>query len=85
MLTVRTRPASNLPATKPHVASASIVWLHCDLCAEQHRYEATRGCTLKCERLARLWHARSQGFYAFGSSGHPERGLTAEKHGPWEG
>ena len=36
MLTVRTRPASNLPATKPHVASDCTVSLHCDLCAEQH-------------------------------------------------
>jgi hypothetical protein len=30
------RTASNLPATKPHVATASIVSLHCDLFAEQH-------------------------------------------------
>jgi hypothetical protein len=28
--------ASNLPATKPHIATASTVSLHCDLCAEQH-------------------------------------------------
>ena len=30
------RPASNLPATKPHVATAGTVSLHCDLYAEQH-------------------------------------------------
>jgi len=28
--------ASNLPATKPHIATASTVSLHCDLNAEQH-------------------------------------------------
>jgi hypothetical protein len=28
------RTASNLPATKPHIATASTVSLHCDLCAE---------------------------------------------------
>jgi hypothetical protein len=30
------RTASNLPATKPHLATASTVSLYCDLCAEQH-------------------------------------------------
>jgi hypothetical protein len=30
------RAASNPPATKPHVATASTVSLDCDLCAEQH-------------------------------------------------
>jgi hypothetical protein len=30
------RSASNLPATKPHVATASTVSLQSDLCAEQH-------------------------------------------------
>jgi hypothetical protein len=28
--------ASNLPATKPHIATACTVSLHCDLFAEQH-------------------------------------------------
>jgi hypothetical protein len=28
--------ASNLPATKPHIATASAESLHYDLCAEQH-------------------------------------------------
>jgi hypothetical protein len=32
----RAQPASNLPATKPHIATASTVALHCDLRAEQH-------------------------------------------------
>jgi hypothetical protein len=30
------RSASNLPATKPHITTASTVSLHRDLCAEQH-------------------------------------------------
>jgi hypothetical protein len=30
------RTASNLPATKPHVATASTVSLQFHLCAEQH-------------------------------------------------
>jgi hypothetical protein len=30
------RTASSLPATKPHIATASTVCLHCDLRAEQH-------------------------------------------------
>jgi hypothetical protein len=56
------RTASNLPATRPHITTASTVSLHCELCAEQHSYEATRGCVLRCERRARQWHARGQGF-----------------------
>ncbi len=33
---VRVQPASNPPATKPHIATASTVSLCCKLCAEQH-------------------------------------------------
>jgi hypothetical protein len=36
MLIVRGQRASNLPATKPHIATASTVSLCCNLCAEQH-------------------------------------------------
>jgi hypothetical protein len=56
------RAASNPPAAKPHVATASIVSLHCNMGAERHRCEGTRGCVLRCEQLARQWHARGQGF-----------------------
>src|SRR5829696_9687314 len=52
------RSVSNLPATKPHIATASTASLHCELRAEQHRHEATRGCVLRCEWAARQWHAR---------------------------
>jgi hypothetical protein len=47
------RTASNLPATKPHIATASTVSVHCDLCAEQRGYEVTRGKVVGRERLAR--------------------------------
>jgi hypothetical protein len=36
MLIVRAQPASNSPAMKPHIATASTVSLHCNLRAEQH-------------------------------------------------
>ena len=45
--------------TTPHAAPCHF---ECHPPAEQRGYEATRGCVLRCERLARQWHARGQGF-----------------------
>ena len=54
------RSASNPPATKPRLATASTVSLRCHPSAEQRRYGVPRGGTVGCERLARQWHARGQ-------------------------
>jgi hypothetical protein len=62
MPSVRAQLASNLPATRPHITTASTVSLHCNLGAEQRLHEGMRGCVLRCEQLARQWHARGQGF-----------------------
>jgi len=54
--------ASKPPATRPHNATRCTVSRRSHPPAEQRGYEVTRGKVVCCERLARQWHARGQGF-----------------------
>ena len=54
--------ASKPPATRPHNTTRCTVSLRSHPPAEQRGYEVTRGKVVCCERLARQWHARGQGF-----------------------
>jgi hypothetical protein len=56
------RAASNLPATRLHVASGCNVSLRFRRCADQHQQQGTYGYVLRHEPPARQWHARGQGF-----------------------
>jgi len=54
--------ASKPPATRPHNTTRCTVSRRSHPPAEQRGYEVTRGKVMGCERLARQWHARGQGF-----------------------
>src|SRR5215207_2926907 len=74
------RAASNLPATRLHVASGCTVLLRFRRCADQRQQQGTYGYVLRHEPPARQWHARGQGFKSPQLHHHIAAGHSPELH-----